>query len=68
MISNMVQDIQFGVHITDGETKEMFVNSHQQFGQSKVSVGKTIKVNATDFNKVDYDELYSIAANFLEST
>ncbi len=53
------------VHIIEGEDKEMFMNSHKQFGQADVSVGQTVKVNTTDFDKVDYEKLYDIAENFL---
>jgi len=52
------------VHLTVGEDKELFIKSHKQCGQGEVNVGETIKVDATDFEKIDYERLFLLADNF----
>ncbi|MDR0324642.1 MAG: ATP-binding protein [Oscillospiraceae bacterium] len=55
------------VHLAvDEEARESFKSGHICGGLGKVSVGRTIHVDTTDFGKVDYDGLYLAAREFME--
>ena len=54
------------VHNFVGQNKDRFINGAIKAGVGDFSVGKTVKVDATDFNKIDYDGLFSIAKEFIE--
>jgi len=53
------------VHLTVGEDRDFFVKGHLEGGFDKVKLGRTVCVDATDFAKVDYKELFSVAERFL---
>jgi hypothetical protein len=53
------------VHNFVGQNKDRFINGAIKAGVGDFTVGKTIKVDTTDFSKVDYDKLFSIAKQFL---
>jgi len=49
-----------------GQNKERFINGGIKAGFGDFSLGKTIKIDATDFNEIDYNKLYDSAKQFLE--
>jgi len=53
------------VHDTTGETKDNFRKGHLEFEIGKAGIGKIINVDTTSFSNVNYDDLFSIARNFL---
>jgi predicted kinase len=55
------------VHNFVGQSKDRFINGAIRAGVGDFHVGKTVKVDTTDFNKVNYDELFSVAREFLET-
>ena len=55
------------VHNFVGQSKDRFINGAIKAGVGDFAVGKTVKVDTTDFNTIDYDELFSIARQFLKA-
>ena len=53
------------VHLTAGENRSWFEEGHKKAGIGEVSIGKTIRVDATIFEKVDYGSLLLEAKNFV---
>jgi len=53
------------VHNTAGETKENFETGHKNAGIGETGIGKIIIKDSTYFEKINYDELYSIAREFI---
>jgi predicted kinase len=53
------------VHNFVGQSKDRFINGAIKAGVGDFTVGKTITVDATDFSKIDYDELFAIAKQFI---
>jgi predicted kinase len=52
------------IRLTDGD-RERFIQTNKQIGYDTVAIGRTIRVDATDFGKVDYDGLYREAGEFV---
>jgi hypothetical protein len=48
-----------------GQNKERFINGGIKAGFGDFEMGKTVKVDATDFSKIDYDKLFSVANHFI---
>ena len=55
------------VHDTAGEDKDNFREGHIQLGIGETGIGKIINIDSTSFEKVNYDELYTIAKNFINN-
>ena len=53
------------VHNFVGQSRDRFINGAIQAGVGDFSIGKTVKVDATDFDKINFDKLYNIANEFL---
>ena len=53
------------VHIDAGD-RDAFVNGHMHWKMGQIEVGQVIRIDATDFNKINYDELIIAAENFVE--
>ena len=53
------------VHKFAGQSKDRFVNGGIKAGFGDFAIGKTVKIDATDFSKIDYDELFTIAYKFI---
>lgn len=53
------------VHTTAGEDRDAFIDGHLQSGLGDIQIGQTVIVDATDFDRVDFEELYSLAERFL---
>lgn len=53
------------VHLTTGENREMFINWHN-YDLNKISIGKAIYVDATDFLTINYEELFNKAECFIQ--
>jgi predicted kinase len=53
------------VHNTAGENIDNFRNGHLQSGIGKIGIGQTITIDATSFDKINYDELFAIAKDFM---
>ena len=53
------------VHNTAGENIDNFRDSHLQSGIGKTGIGQTITIDATSFDKVNYDELFAIVKDFI---
>ena len=49
-----------------GQNKDRFIDGGMKSGFGDFSIGKTIKTDATDFNKIDYTKLYDSAKQFLD--
>jgi predicted kinase len=54
------------VHHDAGETAEYFKAGNIPFGA--ISLGKTVIVDTTSFDSVDYDELFTVAKNFTQNS
>jgi len=55
------------VHNTAGETAENFREGHLLAGIGETGIGQTITVDATSFEKVNYEDLFALAKNFIKS-
>jgi predicted kinase len=53
------------VHNTAGENIDNFRDGHLQSGIGETGIGKTITIDATSFDKVNYEELFTIAKDFI---
>jgi hypothetical protein len=53
------------VHITLGENLDDFQKYHLQYGLGEVIIGKTVVIDTTVFDKVNYEELYEAAKVFI---
>ena len=53
------------VHKFIGQSKDRFINGATKAGVGDFSVGETIKIDVTDFNKIDYDKLFTLASQFV---
>jgi predicted kinase len=53
------------VHNTAGENIDNFRDSHLQSGIGKTGIGQTITIDATSFDKINYDELFAIVKDFI---
>jgi len=53
------------VHANAGENRESFVEGHLKAGIGEVSIGQTIRVDATAFENIDYEVLLAEAKTFL---
>ena len=54
------------VHQTAEETKESFENGHKKNGVGETGVDKIINIDATYFEKINYDELISITKDYIK--
>ena len=52
-------------HAVAGQSKDRFINGGIKAGFGDFAIGKTIKIDATDFGKINYDELCNIASQFV---
>ena len=52
-------------HKFPGQNKELFINGGIKGGYGEFAIGKTIKIDATDFDIIDYDELFYLANLFV---
>ena len=50
-----------------GQSKDRFINGGIKAGFGDFAIGQTIRIDATDFSKIDYDELFSVANQFVTS-
>ena len=48
-----------------GQSRERFINGGIKAGFGNFAIGKTVEIDATDFNKINYDELFNIAHEFI---
>jgi predicted kinase len=55
------------VHKIADQDKNRFVNGGIKAGFGDFNMGKTIKIDATDFSKISYEELFAIANQFIKS-
>jgi predicted kinase len=55
------------VHHFPGQCKDLFINGGLKAGFGEFAIGNTVTIDATDFNKIDYDGLYNIASQFISS-
>ncbi|MDR1802292.1 MAG: AAA family ATPase [Treponema sp.] len=55
------------VHNTTGETAENFKDGHLQAGIGETGIGETITIDTTIFEKVKFDDLFSLAKKFMAS-
>jgi hypothetical protein len=53
------------VHHFAGQSRERFINGGIAAGFGEFAMGKTVRVDATDFSKIDYDELFAVANQFV---
>ena len=53
------------VHNTAGENTENFREGHLRSGIGEAGIGQTITVDATSFEKVNYEDLYAAAKDFI---
>jgi predicted kinase len=53
------------VHKIAGQSKDRFVNGGIKAGFGDFAVGNTIKIDATDFSKINYQELFTITDRFV---
>lgn len=53
------------IHLDMG-VKDDFVGGHVYHKTGEISVGKTIRIDATDFEKINYEELFAAAEEFLK--
>jgi len=53
------------VHDTFGENIDNFTDGHLQAGIGKAGIGQTITIDATTFDRVNYDELFAIVKDFV---
>jgi len=53
------------VHSTAGENAENFKDGHLQAGIGETGIGQTITIDATSFAKVNYNDLFTVAKNFI---
>lgn len=53
------------VHNTAGENADNFEEGHLQAGIGETGIGKIIITDATNFENINYDELYNIAKEFI---
>jgi len=53
------------VHDTFGENLDNFRDGHLKSGIGETGIGQTITIDATSFDKVNYDELFAIARDFI---
>jgi predicted kinase len=53
------------VHNTAGENIDNFRDGHLQSGIGETGIGQTITIDATSFDKVNYEELFTIAKNYI---
>ena len=53
------------VHDTFGENLDNFRDGHLQAGIGETGIGQTITIDATSFDKVNYEELFAIAKDFI---
>ena len=53
------------VHDISNETRENFKEGHLYFGCGEIGIGQIAEVDATSFEKVDYEKLFSIAKKFI---
>jgi len=54
------------IHNFVGQSKDRFINGAIKAGVGDFSVGKSVQVDTTDFSKVNYEELFAIAKQFIE--
>ena len=50
-----------------GQNRDRFVNGGIKAGFGNFAIGKTVKIDATDFSKIDYDDLFAVANRFITS-
>ena len=53
------------VHKTINQSRERFINGGIKAGFGDFFMGRTIKIDATDFSKLNYNELITVAKNFI---
>ena len=53
------------VHNFVRQSKDRFINGAIKAGVGNFTVGKTIKVDTTDFSKINHNELFAIAKQFI---
>jgi len=53
------------VHDISKETRENFKEGHLYFGCGEIGIGQIVEVDATSFEKVYYEKLFSIAKNYI---
>ena len=53
------------VHSTAGENAENFKESHLESGIGETGIGQTVTIDATSFSRVNYDDLFSTAKDFM---
>jgi predicted kinase len=53
------------VHNTAGENMDNFRDYHIQSGIGETGIGQTITIDATSFDKINYEELFAAAKNYL---
>ena len=61
------EDERHWVHNFVGQSKDRFINGAIKAGVGDFAVGKTVEVDATDFNSINYDELFFIAKQFIKT-
>jgi predicted kinase len=52
------------VHDITKETRENFKEGHLYFGCGEIGIGQVVEVDATSFEKVNYEKLFYIAKDF----
>jgi len=55
------------VHNTAGENKENFESGHKYYKMGEIGLGKIITIDATEFENINYNELYNIAKIFINN-
>jgi predicted kinase len=53
------------VHDTFGENLDNFRDGHIQSGIGETEIGQTITIDATSFDKINYDELFATTKNYI---
>ena len=53
------------VHEVVGEDKDFFIQGHLNSKMGEVNIGQVINIDATDFQTINYDELITIAKDFI---
>ncbi|MCL2671684.1 MAG: ATP-binding protein [Clostridiales bacterium] len=54
------------VHLNPDETRESFLYAHESGGHTKLRIGETIQVDATDFANIDFEALLRAGENFMQ--
>jgi len=53
------------VHRLPNESRERFREGHLRNGIGEISIGRTIEIDATTFENIDYEKLFILAEDFL---